>query len=153
MFQLFIARVRVYITHHHRVRFDSSRKTWQAFWSQFESLVDLNMGLQIRGKFNYLTFVVSDDAQKAIAGLQLRAEYYQDLQKERFGNKQNLMQYLLSSLLDIPTINMTGECQKTDSYTISCKLTLGVLRFLMTPATPTPQHWSQIFQDCYQQTL
>lgn len=111
------------------------------------------MGLQIRGKFNYLTFVVSDDAQKAIAGLQLRAEYYQDLQKERFGNKQNLMQYLLSSLLDIPTINMTGECQKTDSYTISCKLTLGVLRFLMTPATPTPQHWSQIFQDCYQQTL
>lgn len=60
------------------MRFDDSRKTWQTFWLQFKRLVHLNEELQNGDMFNYLISVLSGEARKAVAGLQLRGECYQD---------------------------------------------------------------------------
>lgn len=106
--------VRVRLPKMELTQFDGRRKNWQAFWTQFERLVHHNSDLQTADKLNYLTSVLTGEAQRAIAGLQLTGDCYQgaiEILKERFGNKEDLMQDHLNSLLDIPSVKTTGDAK------------------------------------------
>ena len=75
-------------------KFDGNHLEWNSFHESFKQAVHNNDGLSDIEKMNYLVGYLTGDAEKAIKGLQLKAENYEvalDLLEKRFGDIQSLV--------------------------------------------------------------
>ena len=83
---------------------------WKSFWDSFEAAIDKNTRINDIEKMNYLKSYLKGDAERAIRGFSLSNENYRatvDLLKERFGQKQTLINAYMKALWNIP-------CASTD---------------------------------------
>ena len=77
---------------------------WLSFWDSFQVFVDKNSDISSVDKMNYLTGLLKGEAARVIQGLPLSESNYQravDLLKERFGQKQVLINSHMDGLLKI----------------------------------------------------
>ena len=93
--------------------FNGDKTMWAEFWDSFKSSVHNNPSLSNIERFNYLRGKVNGEAQRAISGLSLSDANYKlaiDILKERFGNKQEVIELHYSQL-----INVHSPTNKTNS--------------------------------------
>ena len=87
-------------------KFDGNLLHWQEFWDSFETTIHNNTSLQDVDKLNYLRAQLRSEAKDVIAGLEITNASYAvavDLLKERYNNKQLMIDAHYSQLRDIPT--------------------------------------------------
>ena len=80
------------------------------FWQSFESAVHKNETLSDIDKFNYLKSKLDGEASRAIAGLALSNENYSvaiQILKERFGNRQDIIDLHYNKLINLKQANDT----------------------------------------------
>ncbi|XP_071036967.1 uncharacterized protein [Parasteatoda tepidariorum] len=85
---------------------------WLKFFNQFESAIHNNNSLSKVDKFNYLKSYVGGIAASCINGFALTDENYDialKLLKNRFGNKNSLIQAHLNQLLKLPFIRNVND--------------------------------------------
>ncbi|KAK3748158.1 hypothetical protein QZH41_006187 [Actinostola sp. cb2023] len=81
--------------------FNGDQLEWLTFWDSFSAAIDENIELNDVEKMNYLLGMLKGEAARAIAGLPLTKENYSkaiEILKERFGDKQNLINAYMESL-------------------------------------------------------
>ena len=79
---------------------------WTSFWESFEAAVDRNYRINNIEKMNYLKNYLKGEAERAIKGFTLSNDNYHaavDLLKERFGQKQTLINAYMKALWNIPS--------------------------------------------------
>ena len=87
-------------------KFDGDFKKWQSFSDSFSAAVHSKPISNVE-KFNYLKSYLIDEALRVIDGLSLTNENYDKamgLLKERFGNKQSIINAHMKKLLEIEKI-------------------------------------------------
>ena len=87
------------------MKFDGNVLKWQEFWDSFETTIHDNTSLQDVDKLNYLRAQLRNEAKEVIAGLEVTSASYAvavGLLKERYGNKQLMIDGHYSQLRDIP---------------------------------------------------
>ena len=75
-------------------KFHGDLLNWRGFFDQYKSAIHDKTDVTDIDKFNYLRFLICDEANETIAGLTLSAaNYFQaiELLKERYRNKQLLI--------------------------------------------------------------
>ena len=85
--------------------FDGNILNWQKFCDQFESSVHNQPHLSDIDKFSYLKTLLTSAAAACISGLALTRDNYAkaiELLRERFGNKQLLINAYMESLTKLP---------------------------------------------------
>ena len=79
---------------------------WQTFWDSFSATIHENDELSNIQKMSYLNGILKDEAARAIAGLPMTSDNYikaTELLKERFGQKQVLINAHMEALINIPS--------------------------------------------------
>lgn len=85
-------------------KFNGELLKWQSFWDAFESTIHKNDSLNDIDKLNYLRSQLEGAALRTIAGLELTNSNYGvaiDILKERYGNKQFVIQNHYNRLSDL----------------------------------------------------
>ena len=93
-------------------KFDGDLLHWQEFWDSFETTIHNNSSLQDVDKLNYLRSQLRNEAKDVIAGLEVTNASYAvavDLLKERYDNKQLMIDAHYSQLRDISTTSTYYE--------------------------------------------
>ena len=96
-------------------KFTGDIKQWQTFWDQFESAVDKKSHLSNVDKFTYLLSSLDSTAKESVAGLALTNDNYTqavELLKERFGNKQLLINSYVESCLKLPYVQSMNQVKE-----------------------------------------
>ncbi|XP_052788604.1 uncharacterized protein LOC128223365 [Mya arenaria] len=86
--------------------FNGNKLKWSEFWDTFECTVYRNRNLSNIEKFSYLLNKLFGEAKGAISGLALSHENYEvavDILKERFGNKQEVVDQHYKEFMNIPS--------------------------------------------------
>ena len=86
---------------------------WTEFWDTFETTTDQNESLSDIENLKYLNSKLTGEAKQAVSGILLSNENYRvaiDLLKERFGDKQTVINSHYSEL-----INLTHASNNTKS--------------------------------------
>ena len=89
-------------------KFNGELTTWTTFWNSFESTVYNNPNLTSIDKFNYLHLLLEWTAAEAVSGLTLTAANYEEailILKKRFGNKQQIMNKHMDTLLNLEVVS------------------------------------------------
>ncbi|XP_064479221.1 uncharacterized protein LOC135392441 [Ornithodoros turicata] len=89
-------------------KFNGELTLWTTFWDQFESSIHTNETLHKVDKFKYLKSYLTGKAATAISGLPLTNENYDaaiDILKQRFNQKQLIVDQHLDRLLNLPKVN------------------------------------------------
>ncbi|XP_064456869.1 uncharacterized protein LOC135367497 [Ornithodoros turicata] len=89
-------------------KFNGELTLWTTFWDQFESSIHTNETLHKVDKFKYLKSFLTGKAATAISGLPLTNENYDaaiDILKQRFIQKQPIVDQHLDRLLNLPKVN------------------------------------------------
>ena len=84
--------------------FSGNPLEWLSFWDSFQASVDKNSDISGVDKMNYLCGLLKGEAARVIQGLPLSARNYKraiNLLKERFGQKQVLINAHMDALLKI----------------------------------------------------
>ena len=79
---------------------------WQTFWDSFSATIHENDELSNIQKMSYLNGILKDEAACTIAGLPMTSDNYikaTELLKERFGQKQVLINAHMEALINIPS--------------------------------------------------
>ena len=87
------------------MEFDGNLLKWQEFWDSFDTTVTRNPSLEDIDKLNYLRAQLRGEAKDVIAGLEVTSGSYTiavDLLKERYCNKQLMIDAHYSKLRNIP---------------------------------------------------
>ena len=88
---------------------------WTEFWDTFETTIDQNESLSDIEKLKYLNSKLTGEAKQAVSGILLSYENYRvaiDLLKERFGDKQTVINSHYSELINLtPASNNTKSMQ------------------------------------------
>ena len=95
---------------------------WLSFWDSFQASVDKNSNISCVDKMNYLSGLLKGEAARVIQGLPLSESNYKravDLLKERFGQKQVLINAHMDALLKIPAA--TNVVKKLRSLYDACE--------------------------------
>ena len=95
---------------------------WLSFWDSFQASVDKNSDISGVDKMNYLCGLLKGEAARVIQGLPLSESNYKravDLLKERFGQKQVLINAHMDALLKIPVA--TNDVKKLRSLYDACE--------------------------------
>ncbi|XP_037564630.1 centrosomal protein of 135 kDa-like [Dermacentor silvarum] len=95
--------------------FDGDLCKWNAFWEQFDQIINQNGTLTATDKFNYLRLFLKGDAATAIAGLPTTEACYVDaldMLKRRFGDKKRLEQEYFSRLRRLTPVRFSNEVTK-----------------------------------------
>ena len=88
--------------------FKGELTSWTTFWDSYQAAIDVNTSLSDIDKFNYLRSLLQGPTLDAIAGLTLTAANYQEaveVLKERFGNKQQIIDKHMDALLSIEAVS------------------------------------------------
>ena len=96
-------------------KFDGDFMAWQTFWDQYESTVHKQAHLSNIDKFTYLKSLLNSNASECIAGLALTNENYNEailLLKERFGNKQLLINAYINSFIKLQGIKSMNQVKE-----------------------------------------
>ena len=94
------------------IKFDSNLLKWQKFWGSFDTTVNRNPSLEDIDKLNNLRAQLCGEAKDVIAGLEVTSASYTiavDLLKERYNNKQFMIDAHFSKLRNIPTASTYYE--------------------------------------------
>ena len=94
------------------MKFDGNLLKWQEFWGSFDTTVNRNSSLEDIDKLNYLRAQLRDEAKDVIAGLEVASASYTtavDLLKERYSNKQLMIDAHYSKLRNIPIVSTYYE--------------------------------------------
>ena len=89
---------------------------WISFWESFEAAVDSQPISNIE-KMNYLKNYLKGEAERSISGFSLSNENYTsavELLKQRFGQKQTLINSYMEALWKIP--NATTDVKKLRTF-------------------------------------
>ena len=95
---------------------------WLSFWDSFQVPVDKNSDVSGVDKMNYLSRLLKGEAARVIQGLPLSESNYKravDLLKERFGQKQVLINAHMDALLKIPAA--TNDVKRLRSLYDACE--------------------------------
>ena len=87
------------------MKFDGNFLKWQEFWDSFYSAINGNPSLEDIDKLNYLRAKLRGEAKDVISGLEVTSASYTiaiDLLKERYSNKQLMIDAHYSKLRNIP---------------------------------------------------
>ena len=79
---------------------------WQTFWDSFSTTTDENDYISNIQRMSCLNGILKDEAAHTIAGLPMTSDNYikaTELLKERFGQKQVLINAHMESLINIPS--------------------------------------------------
>ena len=98
------------------MKFDGNLLKWQEFWDSFDTTVNRNSSLEDIDKLNYLRAQLRGEAKDVIAGLEVTSVSYTiavDLLKERYSNKQLMIDAHYSKLRNIPIVST--YCKKLRS--------------------------------------
>ena len=91
--------------------FRGDKMKWTEFWDTFETTIDQNESLSDIEKLKYLNSKLTGEAKQAVSGILLSNENYRvaiDLLKERFGDKQTVINSHYSELINLtPASNNT----------------------------------------------
>ncbi|CAB4026330.1 Hypothetical predicted protein [Paramuricea clavata] len=88
-------------------KFKGDIKEWTPFWDSYTSAIHDNLDLSDIDKFNYLNSLLESKAAEAIAGLKITSANYQeavDVLNQRFGDKQQIINSHMDSLLQLPAV-------------------------------------------------
>ena len=124
-------------------RFDGNVMKFQAFWQAFKSAVYNNPAVSHVNKLNYLFSLLEGKAYRAVAGLDLRAENYENtiqILKTRFGKRQQIINAHMQALLQLQ------HCPNEDTEQLR-KIFDSVTthgRGLESPGTP-PESYGNLF--------
>ena len=102
--------------------FSGNPVEWLSFWDSFQASVDKNSDISGVDKMNYLSGLLKGEAARVIKGLPLSESNYQravDLLKERFRQKQALINAHMDALLKIPSA--TNDVKILRSLYDSCE--------------------------------
>jgi hypothetical protein len=87
--------------------FKGELTSWTTFWDSYKAAIDVNTSLSDIEKFNYLRSLLQGPALDAISGLTLTDANYReavDVLKERFGNKQQIIDKHMDALLSVEVV-------------------------------------------------
>ena len=102
--------------------FSGNPLEWLSFWDSFQASVDKNSDISGVDKMNYLCGLLKGEAARVIQGLPLSESNNKravDLLKERFGQKQVLINAYMDALLKIPVA--TNDVKKLRSLYDACE--------------------------------
>ena len=102
--------------------FSGNPLEWLSFWDSFQASVDKHSDISGVDKMNYLCGLLKGEAARVIQGLPLSESNYKravDLLKERFGQKQVLINAHMDALLKIPVA--TNDVKKLTSLYDACE--------------------------------
>ena len=94
------------------MEFDGNLLKWQEFWDSFDTTVTRNPSLEDIDKLNYLRAQLRGEAKDVIAGLEVTSASYTvavDLLKERYSDKQLMIDAHYSKLRNIPIVSTYYE--------------------------------------------
>lgn len=97
--------------------FNGNKLKWTEFWDTFECTVHRNSKLSDVEKFSYLLNKLIGEAKRAVDGLALSNENYEvaiDILRERFGNKQEIVDLHYKELMNAPS--PTNKIQSLRSF-------------------------------------
>ncbi|XP_018405357.1 PREDICTED: uncharacterized protein LOC108781749, partial [Cyphomyrmex costatus] len=89
-------------------KFDGNYERWVPFRDLFESLIATSLALSAVQKLYYLRSALTGEAAKVITSLEITNDNYViawELLKNRYENKRLIVQHLIQTLLDLPSIN------------------------------------------------
>ncbi|CAB4004998.1 Hypothetical predicted protein [Paramuricea clavata] len=95
-------------------KFKGDIKEWIPFWDSYTSAIHDNPDLSDIDKFNYLNSLLESKAAEAIAGLKITSANYQeavDVLNQRFGDKQQIINSHMDSLLRLPAVTSLHDVQ------------------------------------------
>lgn len=90
------------------VSYSGDRLKWNEFWDSFECTIHKNSRLSNIAKFSYLISKLSGEAARVVSGLALSNENYDiavTCLKERFGNKQEVVDLHYSQIINLQVAN------------------------------------------------
>ena len=96
-------------------KFSGQPSSWQEFWDNFSSSIHENSGLNDIDRFVHLRSLVEGTAYDTIAGLALTAANYKvavDLLKQRFGQRQLIINYHMENLMKITPLNSSADIKR-----------------------------------------
>ena len=94
------------------IKFDGNLLKWQELWDSFNTTINRNPSFEDIDKLNYLHAQLRGEAQDVIAGLEVTSASYTiavDLLKERYNNKQLMIDAHYSKLRNIPIASTCYE--------------------------------------------
>ena len=107
-------------------KFKGDIKEWTPFWDSYNSSIHENPDLNKIHKSNYLTSLLESSAAEAISGLKITEPNYDEgveVLKQRFGNKQQIVNSHIDGLLQLPAVTSLHDVQglrqlydKTESH-------------------------------------
>ena len=92
---------------------------WQEFWDSFRASVDNNSNLNDAMKLEYLKCQCEGAAYQAIAGLELTNDNYEvavNVLKQRFGQRQDILNAHMDALLYINTVHKNAEISELRKF-------------------------------------
>ena len=92
---------------------------WQEFWDSFCASVDNNSNLNDAMKLEYLKCQCEGAAYQAIAGLELTNDNYEvavNVLKQRFGQRQDILNAHMDALLYINTVHKNAEISELRKF-------------------------------------
>ncbi|CAB4040922.1 Hypothetical predicted protein [Paramuricea clavata] len=95
-------------------KFKGDIKEWTPFWNSYTSAIYDNPDLSDIDKFNYLNSLLESKAADAISGLKIIYANYQeavDVLNQRFGDKQQIINSHMDSLLQLPAVTSLHDVQ------------------------------------------
>ena len=95
-------------------KFKGDIKEWTPFWDSYTSAIHDNPDLSDIDKFNYLNSLLESKAAEAIAVLKITSANYQeavDVLNQRFGDKQQIINSHMDSLLQLPAVTSLHDVQ------------------------------------------
>ena len=95
-------------------KFKGDIEEWTPFWDSYTSAIHDNPDLSDIDKFNYLNSLLESKAAEAIAGLKITSANYQeavDVLNQRFGDKQQIINSHMDSLLQLPAVTSLHDVQ------------------------------------------
>ena len=114
-------------------QFDGNILNWTTFWDRFNSSVHSQPSLNPVDKFSYLKGLLTPEANECITGLSLTDDNYIEavtLLKERYGNKQVLINAIMDSFVKLPTIHSKNHVKELHALYYQVEITIRNLKSL-----------------------
>ncbi|CAI5682672.1 unnamed protein product [Oreochromis niloticus] len=114
-------------------KYDGDASLWQEFWSQYEAVIHHNDALCKREKFTYLKTYLTGQAAKAVAGLMLTDENYDnaiELLQNRFGRKDVVISAHMSKLLNLTPVKKSSDVHALRQLYDECEIQIRSLESL-----------------------
>ena len=92
--------------------FNGDKLRWTEFWDTFEATIHQNPTLSDIEKLHYLNSKLTGKAKDAVSGILLSNENYSvavNLLKDRFGDKQSVINCHYTELINVPPANNTSK--------------------------------------------